>query len=144
MVVHKDNGSRAQVKGCPPDFARMDQELEALRQAGTVAVHLDVMDGHFVPNLSYGAPVVADWRRRTDFPFDTHLMISEPERYLDDFVRAGCDVIIFHIEVVPEPVALLRRIRAAGIRCQTTRRGSYITRQPAASARLTSSFSSPR
>ena len=73
------------------------------------------MDGHFVPNLSYGAPVIADWRKRTDFPFDTHLMISDPGRYLDDFVQAGCDVIIFHIEAVPEPVALLRRIRGAGL-----------------------------
>ena len=61
------------------------------------------MDGHFVPNLSYGAPVIADWRKRTDFPFDTHLMISDPARYLDDFVTAGCDVIIFHIEAVPDP-----------------------------------------
>jgi len=98
------------------DFARMAEELDALERAGVVAVHLDVMDGHFVPNLSYGAPVVADWRKRTGLPFDTHLMMSDPARYLDDFVRAGCDVIIFHIEVVPEPVPLLRRIRAAG--CQ--------------------------
>src|SRR5437660_5642747 len=76
------------------DFARMAEELDALKRAGAVAVHLDVMDGHFVPNLSYGAPVIADWRPRTDFPFDAHLMIADPARYLDDFVRAGCDVII--------------------------------------------------
>src|SRR5579864_2067884 len=98
------------------DFARMAEELDALKRAGAVAVHLDVMDGHFVPNLSYGAPVIADWRPHTDFPFDTHLMMSDPARYLDDFIEAGCDVIIFHIEAVPEPVPLLRRIRAAG--CQ--------------------------
>ncbi|SIO59091.1 ribulose-5-phosphate 3-epimerase [Singulisphaera sp. GP187] len=96
------------------DFARMAEELEALKQAGTIAVHLDVMDGHFVPNFTYGAPVIKDWRPRTDFPFDTHLMMSDPGRYLDDFIRAGCDVIIFHIEAVPEPTPLLRRIRAAG------------------------------
>jgi ribulose-phosphate 3-epimerase len=100
------------------DFARMTEELEALRSAGAIGVHLDVMDGHFVPNLSYGAPVIADWRPRTAFPFDTHLMISDPARYLDDFVRAGCDVIIFHIEVVPDPLPLIRRIRDAG--CQAS------------------------
>jgi ribulose-phosphate 3-epimerase len=98
------------------DFARVSEELDALKQAGTVAVHLDVMDGHFVPNLSYGAPVIADWRKRTDFPFDTHLMISDPGRYLDDFIKAGCDVIIFHIEAVPDPRPILKRIRDAG--CQ--------------------------
>jgi ribulose-phosphate 3-epimerase len=100
------------------DFARMAEELRALERAGAAAVHLDVMDGHFVPNLSYGAPVIKDWRPHTDFPFDTHLMISEPARYLDDFVAAGCDVIIFHIEVEPDPVPLSRRIRAAG--CQAS------------------------
>jgi ribulose-phosphate 3-epimerase len=94
----------------------MDEELEALEKAGAPAVHLDVMDGHFVPNLSYGAPVIASWRPRTDLPFDTHLMMSDPGRYLDDFVRAGCDQILIHIEAVPEPTALLRRIRVAGCR----------------------------
>ncbi len=100
------------------DFARVAEELDALKAAGVEAVHLDVMDGHFVPNLSYGAPVIADWRRRTDFPFDTHLMISDPARYLDDFAGAGCDLIIFHIEVVPDPVPLARRVRALG--CQAS------------------------
>lgn len=98
------------------DFARMAEELEALKRAGAVAVHLDVMDGHFVPNLSYGAPVISSWRPRTDFPFDAHLMISDPARYLEDFVRAGCDQIVFHIEAVPEPAELLRKIRAHGCR----------------------------
>src|SRR4051812_20617475 len=102
------------------DFARMADELAALKAAGTVAVHLDVMDGHFVPNLSYGAPVIADWRPCTDLPFDAHLMMSDPARYLDDFVRAGCDVIIVHIEAVPEPVPLLRRIRDAGCQAALT------------------------
>ncbi len=100
------------------DFARVKDELEALKQAGVSAVHLDVMDGHFVPNLTFGAPVIAHWRPHTDFLFDTHLMMSDPARYLDDFVKAGCDVIIFHIEAVPDPSPLLRRIRDAG--CQAS------------------------
>ena len=98
------------------DFNRVGEELDALRAAGATAVHLDVMDGHFVPNLSYGAPVIADWRKRTDFPFDTHLMMSDPGRYLDDFVRAGCDTIIFQIEAVPDPTELIGRIKRAGCR----------------------------
>ena len=96
------------------DFARVAEELDALKQAGAGAVHLDVMDGHFVPNLSYGAPVIADWRKRTAFPFDAHLMIADPARYLDDFINAGCDVVIFHLEVVPDPTALARHIRSHG------------------------------
>ena len=98
------------------DFARVGEQLDALRDAGVAAVHLDVMDGHFVPNLSYGAPVIADWRKRTDFPFDAHLMMSDPGRYLDDFVKAGCDVVIVQIEAVPDPTALIRRIQDAGCR----------------------------
>lgn len=98
------------------DFSRMADELALLERAGCQAVHLDVMDGAFVPNLSYGAPVAARWREVSDFPFDTHLMIADPGRYLDDFVAAGCDSIIFHIEAEPKPSDLLRRIRAAGCR----------------------------
>jgi ribulose-phosphate 3-epimerase len=98
------------------DFARVAEELDALERGGVVAVHLDVMDGHFVPNLSYGAPVIADWRKRTDFPFDCHLMMSDPGRYLDDFIQAGCDVLIVQIEAVPDPTEVIGRIRAAGCR----------------------------
>jgi ribulose-phosphate 3-epimerase len=98
------------------DFSRVGEELDALKRAGVVAVHLDVMDGHFVPNLSYGALVSADWRKRTDFPFDTHLMISEPSRYANHYIEAGSDIILFHIEVMPEPTDLLRKIRSQGCR----------------------------
>lgn len=98
------------------DFARVGEEIAALETAGVVALHLDVMDGHFVPNLSYGAPVIADWRKRANVPFDGHLMISDPGRYLDDYVKCGCDTIIFHIEAVPDPRELAERIHAAGCR----------------------------
>ncbi len=95
------------------DFNRVSEEMDALAKAGAPALHLDVMDGHFVPNISYGPPVIKDWRKRSDLPFDAHLMISEPGRYLDAFVDAGCDVILFHIEVEPNPLELIRRIRRA-------------------------------
>jgi ribulose-phosphate 3-epimerase len=98
------------------DFSVVTDELAALKEIGIVGVHLDVMDGHFVPNITFGAPVIASWRKRTDFFFDTHLMISEPGRYVDDFIKAGCDKIDFQIEAVPDPTSLLRRIRQSGCR----------------------------
>ena len=98
------------------DFSRVAEELDALKAAGTLAVHVDVMDAHFVPNLSVGPPVIAKWRNVTDFPFDTHLMMSDPGRYVEAFAEAGCDLILFHIEVVPNPAPLARRIRELGCR----------------------------
>ena len=96
------------------DFGNLHREVELLEAAGAPVLHFDVMDGHFVPNLSYGAMVIAGTRPLTDIPFEAHLMISEPEKYLDDYVEAGCQMITFHIEAVPDPVPLLRRIREAG------------------------------
>lgn len=98
------------------NFARVGDEIAALERAGVVAVHLDVMDGHFVPNLSYGPPVIADWRKVTDLPFDVHLMISDPGRYLDAFVAAGADSILVQMEAVPEPSELIARIQGHGCR----------------------------
>lgn len=96
------------------DFAQMDAELAALSQAGVRIVHLDVMDGHFVPNLTYGPPVIASWRKASTAIFDAHLMIADPARYLDAFLEAGCDQLTVHIEVLPDPQPVLRAIRAAG------------------------------
>jgi len=96
------------------DFANLHREVELLESAGAKLLHLDVMDGHFVPNLSYGAPVIKSLRAITSLPFDAHLMISDPGRYLDDFLNVGCDVLTIHIEAVPKPTDLLRRIRQQG------------------------------
>ena len=96
------------------DFGNLHREVELLEAAGARLLHLDVMDGHFVPNLSYGPVVIERLRELTELPFEAHLMISEPDRYLDDYLAAGCDAITFHVEAVPEPVPLLKRIREAG------------------------------
>ncbi len=97
------------------DFGNLRREIGLLEAAGADLLHLDVMDGHFVPNLSYGPVVIERLRDLTSLPFDAHLMISEPDRYLDDYLQAGCDAITFHIEAVPEAAPLLRRIREAGV-----------------------------
>lgn len=96
------------------DFANLGPQTRRLDEVGTEIFHWDVMDGHFVPNLSYGAMVIKAVREATGKPFDAHLMISDPAKYLDDFIDAGCDAITFHIEAVPEPKPLLERIRNAG------------------------------
>ena len=96
------------------DYANLQQEIERLEAAKIRWLHWDVMDGHFVPNLSYGAMVIRSIRGRTKAFFDAHLMISDPGKYLDDYLQAGCDAITIHIEAVPEPTHLLGRIRSAG------------------------------
>jgi ribulose-phosphate 3-epimerase len=96
------------------DFAHLEREIRDLEDAGAQVLHLDVMDGHFVPNLSFGLPVVEAVRRVTELPLDVHLMISEPERFVGPFLDAGADMLSFHIEVANNPTHLLGEIRRLG------------------------------
>jgi ribulose-phosphate 3-epimerase len=96
------------------DFANLAREIELVELAGAKALHLDVMDGHFVPNISFGIPIVEAVRRSTDLPLDVHLMIDRPERYIEAFRDAGADGLTIHVEATREPVAVLERIRSLG------------------------------
>lgn len=97
------------------DFGNLHREVELLESAGARLLHWDVMDGHFVPNLSYGAMVIAAVRELTDVPFEAHLMIADPARYVDDYLRAGCDLITFHFEAAAGgSAALVKKIQSAG------------------------------
>ncbi len=94
------------------DFARLGDEVQAAAAAGADLVHVDVMDGRFVPNISIGPVVVAAVRAATKLPLDVHLMIVEPERYLESFAEAGADLISFHVEAVDDVARTARKIRA--------------------------------
>ncbi|MCP4191480.1 MAG: ribulose-phosphate 3-epimerase [Planctomycetaceae bacterium] len=96
------------------DFANLQQEVQRLEQAQVKALHLDVMDGQFVPNLSYGMPIIAAIRRVTDLPLDVHLMVERPGRYIKDFVDSGADLITIHIEATDDPRRDLSEIRKLG------------------------------
>ncbi len=98
------------------DFARLGEEVTAVLGAGADWVHVDVMDGRFVPNITIGIPVVAALRKVTDAPLDVHLMIVEPERYVEGFIEAGADIVTVHAEATTHLHRTLQQIRNAGAR----------------------------
>jgi ribulose-phosphate 3-epimerase len=96
------------------DFSRLGEQVRAAEQAGAQRIHIDVMDGHFVPNLSMGPVVVTGLRPVTRLPLEVHLMVEDPARFVDSFIKEGADQLIVHQEVLPDPRPLVDRIHAAG------------------------------
>lgn len=96
------------------DFANLERDIKAVNTADWL--HIDVMDGHFVPNITIGVPVVVSIRKITDMPLDVHLMIENPEKYIEAFVKAGADIITFHYEAVQDVSAVIKQIKSFGVK----------------------------
>lgn len=102
------------------DFSKLGEEVKLIEQAGAHYVHIDVMDGHFVPNITLGPPIVKSLRKCTKLPFDVHLMISDPERYIDDFYQAGADILNIHAEACSHLHAAIQKIKGLGMQAAVT------------------------
>lgn len=96
------------------DFANLEKEIIDVTVAGADWIHVDVMDGHFVDNITIGAPVVASLKKISKIPLDVHLMIETPEKYIADFVKAGSDYLTIHVEATKDPAGVLKKIRELG------------------------------
>lgn len=123
-MSHDRNRVKERLRAGPPrifpallqcDFSQLTVEIRTAQKHGAEAVHWDVMDGHFVPNLTYGPVVIDSLRKCTNLLFDAHLMVECPERLLEQYIAAGCDIITVHLEACQSPAGVLRAIRAAGV-----------------------------
>lgn len=104
------------------DFANIENEVKKVTQAGADFLHLDIMDGHFVPNLTFGPPVVAAIKKVSTIPLDVHLMIETPEKYVDEFIKAGADYLTIHVESTTQTAEILKKIRASNVKSGLTLR----------------------
>jgi len=111
-----DNTIRIAPSILAADFSKLGEEVAAVTEMGADLIHLDVMDGHFVPNISFGPDIIAAMRKYSNLPFDVHLMIEPVDGYIEAFVAAGSDILTIHAEVGPHIHGTLQRIRASGIK----------------------------
>lgn len=99
------------------DFSRLAEEIKDVESKGADCIHLDMMDGHFVPNLTFGVPVIAALRKHVSIPFDAHLMVEHPDVYVDGLAKAGVQYVTVHQEACPHLDSTLQHIRNAGMKC---------------------------